>query len=277
MLNLRARASLAKNVIVRSYKPDDETKIVDFLNICYGEWGTIQKWQFLYSGYPTFNKDDVVILEVDDEIIGHGGTHFRDLVVGKRRLHTTTLSDAAIHPHYRGRGLYTKLVDMRLKRAKSKGACLALAWHLRGSNAYKHNKKTGFIEVNQSPVYMKIIRPKKVLKAGLSDLLHKNQRLRWTLQDLQDDLCFRVRGAEFSIAELLGRADNKLTKDRRGVTIALDEISLLTMTNFRKMNRLERIGNLVLLILLGRMKIRFSSLKVLLNLARKGVAIFASI
>lgn len=269
--------SLAKNIIVRPYKPGDENKIVDFLNTCYGEWGTIQKWQFFYSGYPTFNKDDVVILEVDDEIIGHGGTHFRDLIVGKRRLYTATLSDAAVHPHHRGRGLYTKLADIRLKNIKSKGACLAFAWHLKGSNAYKHNKKTGFIEVKQSPVYMKIIKPENVLKIGLFDLLHKNQRLRWALQDLQDDLCFRVGGVEFSIAELLGRADNKLKKDRRGVKIDLDENSLLTMTNFRNMSRLKKIGNLVLLILLGRVKIRFNSLNVLLNLARKGVAIIGSI
>lgn len=269
--------SLAKNIIVRQYKPGDETRIVDFLNICYGEWGTIQKWQFFYSGYPTFNKDDIVILEVDDEIIGHGGIHFRDLIVGKRGLYTATLSDAAIHPHHRGRGFYTKLVEIRLKGAKSKGACLAFAWHLQGSNAYKHNKKTGFIEVEQSPVYMKIIRPEKVLKTGLFDLLHKNQRLRWALQDLQDDLRFRVGGAEFSIAELLDRADNKLKKDRRGVKIALDENSLFMMTNFRNMSRLKRIGNLVLLILLGRVKIRFSSLKVLLNLVRKGVVIIGSI
>jgi len=267
----------AKDIIVRRYELGDEAQIVNFLNLCYGEWGTIQKWQFFYADYPTFNKDDMVLTEVHDEIIGHGGVHFRDLLVWKRKLYTASLTDAAIHPRYRGRGLYAGLVDIRLKMARSKGACLAFAWHLKGSNAYKHNKRIGFVEVKQSPVYIKVIRPEKVLKSGLFDLLHKNQRMKEVLQELGDDLCFRLGKFEFSVVELLGRVDKKLRKDRSKVEIVLDENSLFIMANFRNMSRLKRILSLILLISLRRAKIRFSSFKALLNLARKGVAIIGSI
>jgi hypothetical protein len=124
---------------------------------------------------------------------------------------------------------------------------------------------------------MKIINPEKVLKAGLFDILHKNQRLKWALQDLEVDLCFRVSGAKLSIAELLGEADESLKKDRRKIEIVLDDDSLLTMVNFRNMCKLEKIGKLVLLILLRRIRIKFDSLKGLLNLARKGVDFLGSI
>lgn len=266
-----------KDIIMRPYELGDEAQIVNFLNLCYGEWGTIQKWQFLYADYPTFNKDDVVLMEVNDEIIGHGGVHFRDLIVWKRKLYTASLTDAAIHPRYRGRGLYAGLVDIRLKAARSRGACLAFTWHLKGSNAYKHNKRIGFVEVKQFPVYMKVIRPEKVLKSGLFDLLHKNQRLKEVLLELGDDLCFCLGKFEFSIAELLSRVDKKPKKDRSKVEIVLNENSLFVIANFRNMSKLKRILSLILLILLGRAKIRVNSFKVLLNLVRKGVAIIGSL
>lgn len=267
----------AKDVIARSYKATDEAQIVNLLNICFGDWGTLQKWEFLYSKYPTFKNDDIVILEVDGQVIGHGGIHFRDLMVEKHRLYTATLSDAAIHPRHRGRGLYTKLVNARLKAAKSKGTCLAIAWHLRGSNAYEHNRKTGFVEIKQSPVYMKIIRPEKVLATGLYDLLHKNQRLRWALEDLQDDLCFHVGKAKFRISELLGEKSESRKKGQAKVQIFFDASALLTMANFRNMGKFEKIGNLVSLIFLRRIKVKFVSLRGLLSLASKGAKIVGAV
>jgi len=261
---------------IRSYKQGDEAQIVRLLNICFGDWGTLQKWQFLYSQHPTFSKDDVVILEADGEILGHGGIHIRDLVVGKQGLSTATLSDAAIHPRYRGKGLYVKLVNARLKQAKSKGACLALTWHLRGSNAYEHNRKTGFVEINQSLVYMKIIRPDKVLMTGLFDLVQKNQRLRWVLEGMRNDFCFRVGEVEFSVADLLGKCNKHLERQTK-VEIVFDKNSLPTVANFRNMSKFEKIQNLVLLMLFGRIKVKFVSFSGLLNLVRKSVTIVGAI
>lgn len=267
----------AKEIVVRYYKSGDEAKILDFLNLCYGEWGTIQKWQTRYTGHPTFNKDNIVLIEVDNKIIGHGGIHLRDLLVRKSKLYTTSLTDAAIHPHHRGKGLYTQLVDKRLKRAGSRGACLAFTWHLKGSNAYKHNKTINFIEVKQVPVYMKVIRPEKVIKSGLFDLLHKNERLKKVLEKLEVDLRFSLGKSKFSAAELINRVDKKLKKEQSKIEILLDEDSLFVIANFRNMSKLKRITTLIKLLLLRKAKIRFDSFKTLLNLTRKGAAIIDSI
>ena len=276
-MNKEKEQSLARDVIVRHYERGDEAKILAFLNLCYGEWGTTQKWSTRYTDYPTFNKDDIVLMEVNKEIVGHGSLHLRDIIIRGHELHTASLTDAAIHLRYRGRGLYARLVDIRLKAARSKGACLAFTWHLKGSNAYKHNKRIGFIEVKQFPVYMKVIRPEKVIKSGLFDLLHKNQRLKDALQGLETDICFRLGKFKFSVAELLSTVYKKPKKDQSKVEIILDESSLFVMANFRNMSKLKRITNLIMLILLKKAKIRFSSFKALLNLVRKGVTILGSI
>ena len=142
-------------MIIKSYTLGDESQILDFLNLCYGEWGTIQKWRSRYIDYPTFDKDNILLIKVNNKIIGHGSIHFRNLIVRNHKIDTASLTDAAIHPRYRGRGLYAELVGIRLKTARSKGASLSFTWHLKGSNAYNHNKRIGFIEVKQSPIYMK--------------------------------------------------------------------------------------------------------------------------
>lgn len=266
-----------KDIIARHYKLGDEAKILDFLNLCYGEWGTIEKWCTRYTKCPTASEDSVILMEANDGIIGHGGTILRDLIVWKRKLHTASLSDAAIHPRCRRKGLYARLVDMRLKAAKTKGACLAFTWHIKGSDAYNHNKKIGFIEVKQFPVYMKAVRPANVIKSGLLDLLHKNQRLKEVLKELEVDFRFRIGKLECSVAELLGRVDKKPKKDRSRIEIIIDENSLFVMTNFRNMSKIKRLTSIILLILLGRAKVRFSSFKALLNIGLKGVAIIDSI
>jgi len=263
----RSKAQLqATDIRTRPYRSGDEGQIVNLLNTCFGDWGTLEKWRFLYSEYPTFTESDIVILEADGKIIAHGGIHFRNLVVKQHALRTATLSDAAIHPRQRGKGLYTKLVKARLREANSKGACLALTWHLRGSNAYEHNRKTGFVEIRQSPVYMKIIRPEKVLIAGLFDLLHKNQRLRWALEDIKVDLCLRVGEVEFGIADLLSKNKARVKKGKTKMQIVFAKDSLLIMANFRNMSKFEKMRNLVLLILLRRIKVKFGSFKGFLSL-----------
>ena len=262
----------------RSYESGDEAKIVDLLNLCYGEWGDLDRWQALYANYPDFRKDDVFVIENEGEIIGHGGLHFRDVELGQgRRVPTASLCDAAVDPRYQGLGLYASLHQARLQAAESRRASLVLSWNLKGSTTYNRNGKTGFIELGQTPAYMKITNPGKVLKSGLSDFMHKNQRLRSVLQDLGNDLYFSVGAAEFSVAELIGETGQHPKARGQGVRLVFSENSLSLLINFRTMGKLQRIRGFTLLLLCRRLKIRFGSPITFLKVARKGVAILGSL
>ena len=70
---------------IRSYEPGDEVCLVDFLNLCYGDWGILQQWEWRYTDYPTFEKDNTFILESNGEIVGHRGLQYRDLVIRQGR------------------------------------------------------------------------------------------------------------------------------------------------------------------------------------------------
>ncbi|GAH04215.1 unnamed protein product, partial [marine sediment metagenome] len=109
---------LEHNIAIRPYQIGEEAQIVDFLNLCYGQWGTLAKWEGLYPQYPTFDKDSVFIIEENGEIVGHRGLHFRNLVVRHRdNIPTATLGDTAIHPLYRSLGLYARLHEVTLRVA----------------------------------------------------------------------------------------------------------------------------------------------------------------
>ncbi len=267
-----------KDTLVRPFKCGDEAGIVSLLNLCFEDWGTIRKWQKLYLQSPNFEKDDVFIIRKNDEIIGYEGLHSRDMVIKRdRKISTVSLRDAAIHPRYRRRGLHAGLLDMMLQAAKSKGAGLVFSWYLRGSGLYAHSKDLGFVEIRQPPAYMKVIKPEKILRSGLLDLLIKSQALRQTLQDFDGEIFFRIGKSEFSVAELLGKVNEKPAKDRRTVEMIFAKDSLAMLAKFRNMNKRQRLKSLVLLVLLRRAKIRFSSPKAFLNLARKGLAVIGSI
>jgi len=267
-----------KGAVVRPFKRGDEARIVNLLNLCFGEWGTVQKWHKLYLQYPDFEKGDVFIIEKNDEIIGYEGLLFRDLVMQKDcELRTVSLRDAAIHPRYRRRGLHAGLLEMMLQAAKSRGADLIFSWYLRGSSLHAHSKAVGFVEVKQPAAYMKVMKPEKVLRSGLLDLLHKSQSLSRALQDLDSELIFRFGKFEFSVTELLGEAGKKSAKDQEKVEIILDVASLVTLAKFRNMSKRQRLKCLISLILLRKAKIRFSSFRALLNLAQKGLVVIGSI
>lgn len=269
---------LEHNIAIRPYQIGEEAQIVDFLNLCYGQWGTVSKWQRLYPQYPTFDKDSVFIIEENGEIVGHGGLHFRNLVVRHNyNVPTATLGDAAVHPLYRKFGLYARLQEVRLQAAKSEGACLALMWNLKGATTYRHNRKTGFVEIQQAPAFMKIMKPEKVLKAGLFDLIHKNERLREALQRWGNDLGFRLGESEFSLRELLDEASQKPASRRRKVEIVFADHSLPSLVSFRNRSKLQRLKILALLVLLRKVRIKIDSYRVLPKLLSEGVRILGAL
>jgi predicted N-acetyltransferase YhbS len=277
-MNTNRKQLPVKDTVVRTYEHGDEARIVNLLNLCFGKWGTEEKWQKLYLQHPNFKRDDVFILEKDGEIIGYEGLHFRDLTIQNDcKLYTASLLDAAINPRYRRRGLHAQLKEIMLQAAKSRGAGLVFCWYLRGSSLHSHSKEIGFVEIKQPPAYMKVIRPEKVLRSGLLDLLHKNQSLNMTLQGLDGTMLFRLGKSQFSVAELLGKGDEKPVKDQGKVEIIFDKSSLVTLARFRNMNKRQRLKCLVSMVILRRAKIRFSSFKALLNLARKGLAVIGSL
>jgi len=246
---------IPKEFSLRSYRRGEEQKIVDFLNLCYGTWGDLDKWRWKNVQYPTFEKDYTTIAEMNKEIVGYGALFLRNLhVPSLGTLHTVTLGDAAVHPKLRRRGLYTSLREVRLSIANSKGAALILVHNEKESIVHKMNKKRGYIEIHY-PVYIKVLNPRSVLKAELRDIIKKRKELRDFMEGMN------------IVVEL----KRKHTKEKpiNGIQITMDEKSLPLLAKIRTTRKTR--GILLLFALIsGRLKIRFRPTGLLVRKLIKG-------
>jgi N-acetylglutamate synthase-like GNAT family acetyltransferase len=265
---------LAPGISVRTYNHGDEAQIVSLLNTCFGNWGPVEKWNAEYLQYPSFDEKDVFVIEKEGKIIGHEALHFRDLVVDKESVvSTVSLSDAAVHPDFRGQGLHNKLLDIMLQEAKLRSACLVFSWYLRGSGLHKHSEEMGFVEIEQPPAYMKIIRPEKLLRSGLLDFLHKSPGAKEKIGELSNDIYLSLDKATFSLAGLIGKCSPQVVQPKRKIEIVFYRDSINSLVKFRNMTKRQRLFRLILLLMLRRVRIKFGSFTAFMNFARKGLYI----
>ena len=261
------------DINIRSYQKGDEDKIVDFLNLCYGNWGNLQKWNYFYKFQPLFTNFDATIAETKCEIIGYGGMHSRHLTMFGEKMRVVLMGDGAVHPEFRGRRLHSKLLGERFRKADDRDTALCFGWVLKNSDAYKSDIRAGFVEVKQFPTYIRILNHSNVLKAGLTDLLAKNNRLRTALLSLEYQIYFQTNKMGFSLSELLNIADDL---PQVGIGIFLDEDSINYVYNFRSIGTLQRLAILSYLLVLRKIKVSFPSFKAFLKFIKKAVSIAKS-
>jgi len=248
--------------LLRKFKPGDEAKLVDFLNLCYPSgWGNIEQWKWLYSFYPSFERDNVLIIENNKQIVGHAGLHFRQIIIRGKKVPTVFLGDTAIHPDYQGSGLYTRLHQARLNIARAKGACLALTENAKGSITYHHNKKTGFIEIKRNRTYIKPINSERFFKGKISDFISRREKLKNLLLNLEVDLYLQFDKAEFSVEELLkGSSSNQPTNNKKGkVKVILAESSLPLLIELGGGGKFRKVRAFLGSLFSRKVKVSFSS------------------
>ena len=83
----------------RSFKPDDAANLVDFLNLCYaGGWGNSEQWEWRYPQDPSFESSNIFIIESGGQIVGHRGSHPRQLIIRGKKIPIAFLGGTATHP-----------------------------------------------------------------------------------------------------------------------------------------------------------------------------------
>lgn len=250
-----------QGISLSHYRPGDEKKIVDFLNLCFGYsgWGDMQKWYWNYTSYPAFEEKNVFTMRKEDEIVGHRGLRFRNLAIKGCNIPTALLGDTAVDPRYRCLGIYRWLHKLTLETARSRGACLAFTWNRKGSTTYRNNKKTHFIELKQSPTYFRIINPEKLFKVGVSNFIRENKEVKNVLLGLKTNLYLGLGRFEFPIAELLDQGGEQLLTKGRKMLVVFHEMSLPLLVNLKNGGKFRKIKCLFLLFFGQKVKIRFSS------------------
>ena len=103
---------------LRKYREGDELSIVDLLDIAFGKWKgitltkiqTIAYWKWWYKQNPA-GSPIIWLAEHDNKIIGHYGIVPMKMKVGNTYLTGSVGCDAATHPQYQGKGIFSYIIN----------------------------------------------------------------------------------------------------------------------------------------------------------------------
>jgi len=265
-------------ISVREWRQGDEENIIGLLNSSYpGGWDSPAQWGWRYPQDPSFDSSNIFIIEKDGQIVGHRGSHPRQLVIRKKKIPVVFLGDTAISHNYQKLGLYSSLHSATLQAAGNKGVCLALTQNSRGSVTYRHNKKTGFVVIKQNSTYIKPINHSKVFKGEISTFISRRKDLKCLLGSLETALDIQFDETVFSLKELLNDDSQtaSLNKKEDAVRIILAKDSLPLLIGFATGGRMKKAKCLICLVLCRKakikMRVRFNSLVALGKIALTGI------
>jgi len=119
--------NLTQDLIFRSFCPGDEEKIVELLEIVFGDWpglclncSPLDHWRWKYLDNPVGQSQIAVCLK-NDEIIGCAHLIPLKLKIGDEVYSSCYGTDVAVHPDYRGLGIYNRLNSLRHDLASKAG------------------------------------------------------------------------------------------------------------------------------------------------------------
>lgn len=95
---------------LRKYRDGDEQSIVEMLNIAFGSWRSLEYWKWKYKKNPA-GSPIIWLAEHNNKIIGHYGIIPIRMKVGNTFMTGSFAADAATHPKYQGKGVFSSLVN----------------------------------------------------------------------------------------------------------------------------------------------------------------------
>jgi hypothetical protein len=106
---------------VRVYRPGDEQKIVELLELVFKGWpkfdlpcSPVEHWVWKFQDNLRKTKM-VLVAESGDDVIGCNHAIFEMVKVGRETLLCRQGVDSAVRPDFRGMGVYTKMSELKAK------------------------------------------------------------------------------------------------------------------------------------------------------------------
>lgn len=144
---------------LRNYQDNDESQIANLLNLAYGSWGSAEYWKRKYKHTAGFDPKLIFLAEDKGKVIACVQYLRRDLKLGNRILHSYVGGDAATHPKYVGRGLFSKLLSMLYDEVKRRKGCCVYGYNQPGIYENFYRKRFGEVALHRLKVMIKVINP----------------------------------------------------------------------------------------------------------------------
>lgn len=153
----------------RFYRDEDVPGIVDVLRLCFDDWAKrenpLDYWNWKYRSTPLGSL--VALVKVDDVIAGTGHRLRYTIKVGDHVLRSQHGDDFATHPDFRGRGVFTKVLNLLEdeRRKDGRGFIYTITTN---PIVVKDNLKRGRFDFPQPLVHMILVnKAKSGTQAGI--------------------------------------------------------------------------------------------------------------
>jgi len=148
---------------IRTLKHGEEAAHFDILNLSYERWGSEEEWRRRYVLHPDFDiSENVVIVEEDGEWAGGGTAWFREAFLkNNKTIRVYGAGDLYVHPHHRGKGVYSTAMRNLNQLAQKKGAVLGFAYPAVYRVPSLALPKYGFVTVFHPMTHVFVLNPQK--------------------------------------------------------------------------------------------------------------------
>ncbi|MEM2146369.1 MAG: GNAT family N-acetyltransferase [Candidatus Jordarchaeaceae archaeon] len=137
---------------IRVYKKGDELGYITLMNIVFPRYKCdIQRWhwEFAYNPFGSIQ----VFADFGGKIIGHMGLIFVPIKIGDHIFHGSQAVDLAVHPSFRGKGIFLKIGRKLMQEAAEKG--IVISYGVPNEPAYRGHLKYGWFFVSQISALIK--------------------------------------------------------------------------------------------------------------------------
>ncbi|UCE15099.1 MAG: GNAT family N-acetyltransferase [Candidatus Heimdallarchaeota archaeon] len=147
------------SIDIRYMKSSDIPQIINLIQAFEYPFGEEHyRWKYFQSPWNNIT----LVAEVNDEIIGHHGTILRPFWVQNQHLLIGLKADLIIRPEYRGRGLFSKMINITKQEMLSKG--LDYTYAFPNVMSFPRSQTLQMGSLGYQPLYIKILQIKAVLR-----------------------------------------------------------------------------------------------------------------
>jgi GNAT superfamily N-acetyltransferase len=157
-----------ETVLIRPYGPEDEEPVLDLLRLSLGAGpgGERSREFFRWKHYDNpFGRSFMLVAEVDDTIVGLRAFMRWRFLSGSREFTAVRAVDTATHPHYQGRGIFSRLTQTALQNLDGE---IDFVFNTPNEMSLPGYLKMGWRTVGKVPVSIRVRRPVRIVRAILS-------------------------------------------------------------------------------------------------------------
>ncbi len=153
---------------VRPYQPQDEWDVLQLLTTTLGPGPAGERtpgffrWKHLES---PFGRSFMLVAETDGRIVGLRAFMRWQLRAGNRLIQAVVAVDTATHPHFQGRGIFTRLTREALRRLPAEAD---LVFNTPNEKSLPGYLKMGWRVVGKVPVGLRVRRPIRFATRAMS-------------------------------------------------------------------------------------------------------------